>query len=52
MNRVQRDVFASGKTGLPPGVRQWETQRDGRFCTNSSAMALVHNTNYAHRTIA
>jgi len=51
MNRTPRDVFASGKTGLPPGVRQSETLRDGRFCTNFSAMVLGHSANYAHRTI-
>jgi len=52
MNRTQRDVYASGKAGLPPGVRQSETQRDGRFCTNSGAMVLGHSPNYDHRTIA
>jgi len=42
-NWTQRDVLASGKAGLPPGVRQSETQRDGRFCANSGAMALGHS---------
>ncbi|MEP1667412.1 MAG: hypothetical protein ABJK41_04700 [Rhizobiaceae bacterium] len=40
MKRAQRDAFASGKRGSALGVRQSQTLREARFCTNLGAKAL------------
>ncbi|MEP3996886.1 MAG: hypothetical protein ABJM17_12325 [Rhizobiaceae bacterium] len=40
MDRAQRDAFASGKRGSAQGIRQSQTLREGRFCTNLGAKAL------------
>ncbi|MEP1262058.1 MAG: hypothetical protein ABJM29_06325 [Rhizobiaceae bacterium] len=40
MKRAQRDALASGKRGSALGVRQSQTLREGRFCTNLGAKAL------------
>ncbi|MEP4771891.1 MAG: hypothetical protein ABJX50_03980, partial [Rhizobiaceae bacterium] len=40
LKRAQRDAFASGKRGSALGVRQSQTLREGRFCTNLGAKAL------------
>jgi hypothetical protein len=41
VKRVKFDASASGETGSPSGVRQSETRRDGRFCTDIGAEPLV-----------
>ena len=52
VKRVKLDAPVSGETGSPSGVRQSETRRDGRFCTDIGAEPLDRIKGYALRVSA